>query len=242
MINYEQIFLVSLNIVLLGLIACRPFYKSWKLYLSSSLFIKILMWLPILGVFVLFMKYPGFVRVSILSLILIYATFELFHGRRGFLKSRLFLLIHLSAGAVALFVLALPSNNQQELVLFTVYASVISDVAAFFMGNYAGKHKLPKIINNRKSWEGVMGQIIGAFMGGVLVNTYFIEVSKISLFVAVIVGLGTAYGDLLNSYVKRRLKIKDWGHSIPGHGGYSDRFSSMFGAVIFVYIWYILNL
>ncbi len=59
---------------------------------------------------------------------------------------------------------------------------------------------------------------------------------------AVIVGLGTAYGDLLNSYVKRRLKIKDWGQSIPGHGGYSDRFSSMFGAVIVVYFWYFLNL
>ncbi len=242
MINYEQIFLVSLNIVLLGLIACRPFYKSWKLYLKSSLFIKILMWLPILGTFVLFMNTVELVRALILSFILLYSMFEILRGRSGFIRYRIFLLFHLSVGALALFVLSLPSNNQQELVLFTVYASVISDVAAFFLGNYAGKHKLPKIINNRKSWEGVIGQIIGAFMGGVLVNAYFIEVSKISLFVAVIVGLGTAYGDLLNSYVKRRLKIKDWGQSIPGHGGYSDRFSSMFGAVIFVYIWYFLNL
>ena len=34
-------------------------------------------------------------------------------------------------------------------------------------------------------------------------------------------------GDLAFSYVKRKRKIKDFGHIFPGHGGVLDRFDSV---------------
>jgi phosphatidate cytidylyltransferase len=41
--------------------------------------------------------------------------------------------------------------------------------------------------------------------------------------IAGFLGIVAQAGDLLESYVKRRLEVKDSGHLIPGHGGLFDR-------------------
>ena len=49
------------------------------------------------------------------------------------------------------------------------------------------------------------------------------------------IGLGSAAGDLTNSYVKRQLGIKDWSKLLPGHGGFTDRLSSLSGAAMVLF-------
>lgn len=239
--NLLRLFGVSMGLVGLGLLACRPFFKSWKEFRSSSLFIKTLMWVPILSIFILYLKTPPSFKFILPLLILGFSFREIFINRSRALRLRRILYLHLLIGALALSMLSFVEQKNLLLLTFVVYSSVISDVAAFFFGNYIGKHKLPKVLNDRKSWEGVIGQLLGAVLGGVMVNILFLTHAHVSLYFAVVVGLGTAFGDLLNSYVKRQIGIKDWGNSIPGHGGYADRFSSMFGAATFVFISFVLK-
>ncbi|MDR1234869.1 MAG: phosphatidate cytidylyltransferase [Mycoplasmataceae bacterium] len=51
---------------------------------------------------------------------------------------------------------------------------------------------------------------------------------------AILLTVVTILGDLLFSFVKRRNGIKDFGNSIPGHGGYLDRLDS-FTVVTFIF-------
>jgi phosphatidate cytidylyltransferase len=51
-----------------------------------------------------------------------------------------------------------------------------------------------------------------------------------SALIAGLLGIVAQGGDLLESYVKRRLQVKDSGHLIPGHGGLFDRLDGVLAA------------
>jgi phosphatidate cytidylyltransferase len=56
------------------------------------------------------------------------------------------------------------------------------------------------------------------------------------LIIAAIVVVAGTYGDLVESHFKRSMSIKDSGNSIPGHGGFLDRFDSLILAVPFIVV------
>jgi phosphatidate cytidylyltransferase len=79
-----------------------------------------------------------------------------------------------------------------------------------------------------------VGQLIGGIVGALLFS-WLLNV-PISIAVGMLVGAASAIGDIINSIAKRQLAIKDWGTSIPGHGGVMDRFSSLNMALFVVAI------
>jgi len=80
-----------------------------------------------------------------------------------------------------------------------------------------------------KSWEGVIAGVLLASMIGSLVGLVVYDFPK-TLFVAFMVSVAGVFGDLFESYLKRRAGVKDSGNILPGHGGILDRIDAyLFG-------------
>ena len=58
---------------------------------------------------------------------------------------------------------------------------------------------------------------------------YFNQKISINIiFIAIITSIGCQIGDLFFSYLKRKIRIKDTGNILPGHGGILDRLDGIF--------------
>jgi len=108
-----------------------------------------------------------------------------------------------------------------------------ADVGAYVVGKTFGKTPFSETSPN-KTIEGVAGGIgiatvLGYFVGMGMVDGY------IAVMVSVTVGVSSVFGDLFESFLKRRAGVKDSGSFLPGHGGALDRIDGyLFGAIVMV--------
>jgi phosphatidate cytidylyltransferase len=113
-----------------------------------------------------------------------------------------------------------------------------NDTGAYIVGSRFGKRRLWERISPKKSWEGFFGGFVFT-LASTAVFAYFNPETAwyhwIGLSVGVVV-FGT-WGDLIESLIKRTLNVKDSGCSLPGHGGFLDRFDSLLLAVYAMYFY-----
>ena len=108
-----------------------------------------------------------------------------------------------------------------------------SDTGAYFIGVTMGRHKMCPNISPKKSWEGFVGGIVIAALSLMLYGLLMEKLGgyKVRYILAAVYGLagalGSVFGDLSMSVIKRQTGIKDYGKLIPGHGGILDRFDSV---------------
>ncbi|MEA5405290.1 phosphatidate cytidylyltransferase [Arcicella sp. DC2W] len=116
--------------------------------------------------------------------------------------------------------------------LFLLWAS---DTGAYFAGTKFGKTKLFERVSPKKSWEGSVGGFLASMLVSFILSTYFTDLLTWQWFGcgAIIVVAGT-YGDLVESLFKRSIKIKDSASTIPGHGGFLDRFDGLLLSIPFI--------
>jgi len=115
-----------------------------------------------------------------------------------------------------------------EIVFGCLFILWACDSGSFIAGSLFGKMKLFERISPMKSWEGAFGGAIFAYGFALLMNNYFHSLALWQwLCVATIMIVGTVYGDLVESLLKRSISIKDSGTSLPGHGGFLDRFDGL---------------
>jgi phosphatidate cytidylyltransferase len=109
-------------------------------------------------------------------------------------------------------------------------ATWVCDTAAYVFGSRFGRHKLDTGASPNKTVEGfVAGVIIAALVLPVFRGLDLLRPSGWDyLVVPLIVGLAGQVGDLLESLMKREVKVKDTSGLLPGHGGILDRFDSLF--------------
>lgn len=105
----------------------------------------------------------------------------------------------------------------------------ICDSFAYFIGTALGKHKLAPSISPKKSWEGSIAGIFGAFISFYIFDTIFaLSIQNGFLFLfSFAVGVIGQLGDLGESKIKRDFNAKDSSNLLPGHGGLLDRLDSI---------------
>jgi phosphatidate cytidylyltransferase len=122
-----------------------------------------------------------------------------------------------------------------EIILGSLLILWASDTGAYFAGTLFGKHKLFERISPKKSWEGFWGGAGLAIVITYILTLFFHSLTLVDwMIVSMIIIIGGTFGDLVESLLKRSIEIKDSGDSLPGHGGFLDRFDGLFISAPFI--------
>ncbi|MCC5944852.1 MAG: phosphatidate cytidylyltransferase [Bernardetiaceae bacterium] len=122
-----------------------------------------------------------------------------------------------------------------EIVMGSLFILWASDTGAYFSGKKFGKRKLFQRISPKKTWEGSIGGGVAGLSVGIGLSFIFISLTPIHwIAVSLIIVVAGTYGDLVESLFKRSIQIKDSGNSLPGHGGFLDRFDGLLLATPFI--------
>jgi len=122
-----------------------------------------------------------------------------------------------------------------QIILGTLFLIWANDTGAYFSGRAFGKRKLFYRISPKKTWEGSIGGGLLALSVGFGISKIFTHLESWQwLCISLIIIIAGTYGDLVESLFKRSMRIKDSGNSIPGHGGFLDRFDSLLLAAPFI--------
>lgn len=113
----------------------------------------------------------------------------------------------------------------------------LTDTGAFFTGRQVGGERLAPDISPSKTWSGALGGLALGTLGG-LIFWLFVTVSPwwLGALLAASVSILGQLGDLAESAIKRRFRVKDSGDIIPGHGGLMDRLDSLTFAALLVFV------
>ena len=161
----------------------------------------------------------------------------------------LFTMIYPSTILVSLLVINRYPTLEPLLMVFAI--TPCADTFAYFVGSIVKGKKLCPNISPNKTVSGFIGGLFGGMIASLLVYFIFTEKGAIfnSVFLEVLLFAGagiacallTAYGDLVESVIKRKLGIKDMGKILPGHGGMSDRIDGLtFAAPVISFVFTIL--
>jgi phosphatidate cytidylyltransferase len=133
-------------------------------------------------------------------------------------------------GGIALLWLRLQPVHGLYDTMFLVLVIWSTDIGAYLVGRVAGGPKLAPKISPGKTWSGSLGGFIAAGLAGALLGGGGHGVDFAALPAAFLLSIFAQAGDLLESAIKRKLGVKDSGHSIPGHGGLFDRLDGFLAA------------
>jgi len=208
-----------------ALLAVMGFALGTVLYITgpeSGVDLKFILTLFIMVMFILAVTYHRTVKFSDIS-ILLFATLYI---SMGMLHIRL--LYNGTLGFTMLFM--------------ALISAFLTDTGAYFSGYFFGKHKLIPEISPKKTVEGAIGGVVIAIVSLLiyaLILTFFgIKTNLLNIIIiGAVASVGSQFGDLSASMIKRELGIKDYGEIMPGHGGVLDRFDSLlFVAPIIYYL------
>lgn len=121
-----------------------------------------------------------------------------------------------------------PQGGSIGLLFFILVFTVSNDFLQMFSGKTFGKHKIIPQVSPNKTWEGLIGGVIGSTVLAVVMGKFLTPLSTGQLiFLGSALSVFGFFGDVTMSAIKRDLGVKDTSTLIPGHGGILDRLDSL---------------
>lgn len=146
-----------------------------------------------------------------------------------------------TGGILTMAVILRENKNGLALILYLITLTSAVDTGAYLIGKLTGKTPFFPQISPSKTWEGSIGGMICAITTSVLFSitaseTNVLDIPLIhSVLVGISIGFSGQIGDLYESSLKRKSRIKDSGVLIPGHGGVLDRIDSVIFNIPVIY-------
>ena len=124
-----------------------------------------------------------------------------------------------------------------DMIYFLLAVIFIGDTGAYLIGKAVGRHKLAPLASPRKTWEGSVGGILFACLGGIAAQQILLQDAVLwkAVVFAFVVHVVAQFSDPLESLFKRAAGVKDSSNLLPGHGGFFDRIDSLILAAPFFY-------
>lgn len=174
--------------------------------------------------------YP-YLNLFVMSLCLLilgewtWLCFRKSHSKLTFLSYYFFGTVYIVLASVG-FWKVIDTRAGQMLFLGLLILVWSSDIGAYAVGRLIGGPKLAPRISPGKTISGALGGLICALIIPHSVSK-IVPIHLWGFWSLVGVAILAQLGDLLESWVKRRLDVKDSSGLLPGHGGLLDRLDSI---------------
>jgi phosphatidate cytidylyltransferase len=208
------IFLLFLEVNLVTL----QFSKKFNIFIS-----------PIFGAIT-----PFFIKEGILFLVvsLIILFIDIIYEKRKYFRMFVHSYVLISLYFFLEFIYEISDTLNLDKPLFLLSIVIASDVGGYIVGKLIGNIKIAPNISPNKTIEGTFGSILFTLIIWIIFFQGFASNFIIEIIYVVIISLCAQLGDLLVSFGKRRLAIKESSYFIPGHGGVFDRMDSIIGGIL----------
>ena len=171
----------------------------------------------------------------------------------GLYPTMLLCLLSLANHAQAPIALEKFALDSRLLILMIFIIAPVADSIAYVFGISFRKRfpkKMTPNLSPNKTVIGGIGGLVGGLVGAAILYFAYNGVcgsfDQMEIWLPVYLAIGlvgavaTAFGDLVESAIKRKIGIKDMGKIMPGHGGALDRIDSVLFATIVVYAAFLL--
>lgn len=119
-----------------------------------------------------------------------------------------------------------------EMVFWLLLVVSTTDTCAYLFGRIIKGPKLAPKLSPGKTWSGSVFGVFCAILVGAIISSHLFDVEifignwEWAAGLALLVAVFAQLGDLAESWLKRKMDVKDSGTLIPGHGGLLDRVDS----------------
>ena len=112
----------------------------------------------------------------------------------------------------------------------------VTDIGGYFAGRTFGGPKLAPRISPKKTWAGAIGGLVLSVIIALAATGLGWGRLVPMLVIGILLSIVSQFGDLFESWVKRKFDVKDSSQIIPGHGGLLDRLDGFVAAIVFAAI------